>query len=196
MLYRHFVQSTKFENKLFPLTEYHYQGVSTNHREQTGLENYAVITPSVSGDGTRVVCGVIKRDAKGTKKTMIVVYQIEHQDFFEISLDEAANMYDFEGSMPNIDLTEIEDQYFAKYCLKSKNEVPARSRRSFSTNVVSSKNSSTMSSSSSNAPTVSRTQSNQQVKNLNSNINKQRKEMEALEKEKNLAEKKRIGCCY
>lgn len=112
---------------IFPTSESHFHGVATKHKEQTGLPNFAVLSPSISCDGESLLCGVVTRER--TRTTHVVIYQLKEKTFYEITFDEAIDLYNFETSLPVLDFVEIEQLYNKHYFIETKSTT-ARSNKS------------------------------------------------------------------
>lgn len=107
----------KFKDLRFPALESHYHAMSTNHREQTGRENYAIIVPSLSHDGTMILCGIIRKNR--AQAYVCVAYQLATKRFEELTFDESLTEFDFELSLPDATaLYDINQKYQQNYRIK------------------------------------------------------------------------------
>lgn len=96
-------------------------GISTNHSRNTGKLNYALIYPSITGDGNQVMCGARWKGSKACVK--IIIFDIKTSKFREENFEDAVKIFNFEGSFPSISYEDITRLLYDTYKFKPK-EIP------------------------------------------------------------------------
>jgi len=104
-------------NVVFPSSETFYHGLSTNHDANSGKLNHAVIFPSVTSDGKNILCGAKWKGGKDTTK--VIVWDIKNSTFKEEALEDVIKLFNFEASLPAIDLDELTLKLHSKYKFKT-----------------------------------------------------------------------------
>ena len=162
---------------VLPIADFHYHGLSTLHKEQTGLACYAVLCPSASSDGENVLIGIIRR--LNNRTTKIVIYNIKRNNFYEISFEDAMVGYDFEGSLPALNFEEIYESYYRLYSITRKDNTVATIQYDLAYN----ENENSLATRKTRTKTTKPIE-DEQVKELKSQLKQTERQLESLEKQK------------
>lgn len=116
---RTYTDSSRLTDVVLPASASFAHGLSTNYSVNTGKDNYAVITPSMSYDRKSMAYGIY---FKGTKESWkIVSYNLKQGGFIDELLKDVVDKYNFEIPIPDdIDFCSIDEEFYTTYKLKKR----------------------------------------------------------------------------